>query len=121
MSYLYISHMVIHFIYKKRRRTKQKKQITVKGINGIKWNSSNSSVVSVSKNGTIYAKKTGNAVLMGTLGDLQLGCAVSVVTPARKRTVPESYLDCKDLYIQPAKAYAGKILRLQFSGVEILS
>ena len=46
--------------------TKQKKQITVKGINGIKWNSSNSSVVSVSKNGTIYAKKTGNAVLMGT-------------------------------------------------------
>lgn len=70
--------------------TKQKKQITVKGINGIKWNPSNSSVVSVSKNGTIYAKKTGNAVLMGTLGDLQLGCAVSVVTPARKRTVQKA-------------------------------
>lgn len=70
--------------------TKQKKQITVKGINGIKWKSSNPSVVSVSQNGTVYAKKTGNAVLMGTLGDLQLGCAVSVVTPARKRTVQKA-------------------------------
>ena len=84
--------------------TKQKKQITVKGINGIKWNSSNSSVVSVSKNGTIYAKKTGNAVLIGTLGDLQLGCAVSVVTPARKRTVQKAIQIAKTCtYSQPKR------------------
>lgn len=84
--------------------TKQKKQITVKGINGIKWNSSNSSVVSVSKNGTIYAKKTGNAVLKGTLGDMQLGCAVSVVTPARKRTVQKAVQIAKTCtYSQPKR------------------
>ena len=84
--------------------TKQKKQITVKGVNGIKWKSSNPSVVSVSQNGTVYAKKTGNAVLMGTLGDLQLGCAVSVVTPARKRTVQKAVQIAKTCtYSQPKR------------------
>ena len=52
--------------------TKQKKQITVKGINGIK--------------------------------DLQLGCAVSVVTPARKRTVQKAIQIAKTCtYSQPKR------------------
>lgn len=49
-------------------------------------------------------QKTGNAVLMGTLGDLQLGCVVSVVTPARKRTVQKAIQIAKTCtYSQPKR------------------
>lgn len=57
----------------------------------------------------------------GNIGRFAIGMCSFGCYPGKKAYGPESYLDCKDLYIQPAKAYAGKILRLQFSGVEILS
>ena len=41
---------------------------------------------------------------MGTLGDLQLGCVVSVVTPARKRTVQKAIQIAKTCtYSQPKR------------------
>ncbi len=79
----------------------------------------NSSVVSVSKNGTIYAKKDRKCSFNGNIGRFAIGMCSFGCYPGKKTYGSESYSDCKDLYIQPAKAYAGKILRLQFSGVEI--
>ena len=68
---------------------KQTKQLNIKGSKNlpIKWSSSNSKVVSVSSKGLIKAKKTGNAVIKVKVGDYLLGCAVSVVTPGKKKAI----------------------------------
>lgn len=69
--------------------TKQTKQLSVKGSRNlpIKWSSTNSKVVSVSSKGLIKAKKTGNAIIKAKVGGQLLGCAVSVVTPSKKRAI----------------------------------
>lgn len=51
------------------------------------WTSSDSGVAKVSRDGTVRCRKTGNAVITATLGDIRLGCAVSVVSPALYKTV----------------------------------
>lgn len=51
------------------------------------WSSSNPSVAKVSGNGSVRCKKTGNAVITAKLGDVKLGCAVSVVSPGLLKTV----------------------------------
>lgn len=68
---------------------KQTKQLHIKGSKNLpmKWSSSNSKVVSVSSKGLIKAKKTGNAVIKVKVGDYLLGCAVSVVTPSKKKAI----------------------------------
>lgn len=66
-------------------------------------------------------KKDGKCSFKGNIGGYAIGMCSFGCHPGKKTYGAESRSDCKDLYIQPAKAYAGKILRLQFSGVEILS
>lgn len=51
------------------------------------WKSSNPGVAKVSRDGTVRCRRTGNAVITATLGDVKLGCAVSVVSPALCKTV----------------------------------
>lgn len=67
---------------------KQKSQLKVIGIKkGIQWSSTNAKVVKVSANGTVAAKKNGNAVIKAKIGDLTMGCAISVVSPKRQKTI----------------------------------
>ncbi len=51
------------------------------------WSSSNPSVARVSGNGLVRCKKVGNAVITAKLGDVKLGCAVSVVSSGLLKTV----------------------------------
>lgn len=66
----------------KTKITLKKKQAYQLKITGTKkkakWKSSNSEVVSVDKNGKIYAKKKGNATITATVGDKKLKCKVTV-------------------------------------------
>jgi len=67
---------------------KNSKQIKVRGISGkVTWESSNPNVLSVSKSGKLKAKKTGNAVIIASVGTGKVGCAVSVVTAKRKKVI----------------------------------
>ncbi len=66
----------------------QTKQLKIKGITkGIKWSSSNPKIATVSSTGKVKAKKNGNVVIKATVGDVSLGCAVSVVSPKRQKVV----------------------------------
>ncbi len=68
--------------------TKQKSQLKTTGIKkGIQWSSTNAKVVKVSSNGKVTAKKNGNAVIKAKIGDLTMGCAISVVSPKRQKTI----------------------------------
>lgn len=84
---------------------KQTKQLNIKGSKNltVKWYSSNSKVVSVSAKGLIKAKKTGNAVIKAKVGkNYLLGCAVSVVTPSKKKAINEGIRIAKTCtYSQP--------------------
>lgn len=67
---------------------KATKQLKVKGISEkVTWESTNPKVLTISKNGKIKAKKKGNAVIIASVGTGKLGCAVSVVTKARKKVI----------------------------------
>lgn len=67
---------------------KDTKQIKVKGISEkVTWESSNPNVLSVSKSGKLKAKKTGNAVIIASVGTGKVGCAVSVVNATRKKVI----------------------------------
>lgn len=67
---------------------KASKQIKVQGISGkVTWESSNPNVLSISKSGKLKAKKTGNAVIIASVGTGKVGCAVSVVTAKRKKVI----------------------------------
>lgn len=70
--------------------TKETKKYSVKGDADAKWSSSDPSVVRVASDGTLYAKKTGNAVIRLRIGSYRLGCAVSVTTPERKKAVEKA-------------------------------
>ena len=62
--------------------------LRVKGTkDAIKWKSSNAKIVKVSKNGKIKLRKNGNAVITATIGDIKVGCAVSVVKKNRKKVI----------------------------------
>lgn len=67
---------------------KQTKQLKIKGIKkGIRWSSSNPKIVKVSSTGKVKAKKNGNAVIKAKIGDISLGCAVSVVSKNRQKAI----------------------------------
>lgn len=58
------------------------KQLSVKGNTGaVKWNSSKSSVASVSSSGKVTAKKPGTATITATVDGLKLTCKVTVKAP----------------------------------------
>ncbi len=52
-----------------------------------KWTSSNTRVVKVSGDGTIRCRKTGNAVITAQIGEVKVGCAVSVIPTKLLRVV----------------------------------
>jgi hypothetical protein len=59
-------------------------KLTVKGVSsGVKWSSTNPKVVKVSANGKVTAKKSGNAVIKAKIGDITVGCVVSVASQSR--------------------------------------
>lgn len=63
-------------------------KLKISGVStGVKWSSSNKNIASISSNGTIKGKKTGNVVIKAKIGDISLGCAVSVVTGNRLKVV----------------------------------
>lgn len=85
---------------------KQTKQLNVKGCkkSAVKWSSSNPKVASVSSNGLVKAKKTGNAVIKAKIGDFMFGCAVSVVTPKKKNAINTAIRIAKTCtYSQPLR------------------
>ena len=68
--------------------TKTTKQLNVTNVKtGIKWKSTNSKVATVSPKGLIRAKNTGNTVITATIGNIKLGCVVSVVPEKIKNVV----------------------------------
>ena len=70
----------------------QTKQLHVKGGKNlpVKWSSSNKSVVTVSSDGKLTARKNGNAVIKAKVGDSAFGCAVSVVSAGRKQAINQA-------------------------------
>ena len=70
----------------------QTKQLHVKGGKNlpVKWSSSNKSVVTVSSDGKLTARKNGNAVIKAKVGDSAFGCAVSVVSAGRKQVINQA-------------------------------
>ena len=70
----------------------QTRQLHVTGGKNAKitWTSSNASVASVSSDGMIRARKSGNALIKAKIGDCMFGCAVSVVSPGRKQAINQA-------------------------------
>ncbi len=67
---------------------KETKQLKVKGTKEkIHWSSSKPNIVSVSSSGKIKSKKKGNAVIKASIGDISVGCAVSVVSKNREKAI----------------------------------
>ena len=69
---------------------KQKKTLTVTGIpagTAVKYASSNPKVATVSANGVVTAKVSGNTVIYATVGTVKLGCVVSVATKKKYRAI----------------------------------
>lgn len=94
----------------------QVKQLKVPGIKQkVKWSSGNSKIATVSSTGKVKAKKNGNVVIKAEIGDIKVGCAVSVVSPNRQKAIKraiqigktckynqqkrmqENYYDCSSL------------------------
>lgn len=70
----------------------------------IKWTSSNKRIAAVSSNGTIKARKTGNVVIKAKMGEISLGCAVSVVTDNRLKVIKRAKQIAKTCtYSQPKR------------------
>lgn len=82
VSEIYINKISAVLAKKKTTRLK------IKGYSGkVVWKSTKKNTVSVSRDGTVKGKKTGNAVIYTTIDGCRLGCAVSVVTPKRKKVI----------------------------------
>ena len=56
----------------------EKVRLTLTGVKGAQWKSSNKRVASVAKDGTVTAKKAGLAAITATKGRIRLTCKVSV-------------------------------------------
>ena len=64
-------------------------------------------MASVSANGMVKAKKTGNAVIKAKIGDNLIGCAVSVVTKNKKNTINTALQIARGTYSQPKRMLSG--------------
>jgi len=66
----------------------QTKQLKVRGYKGkVKFRSSRPRKVSVNSKGKVKAKKRGNAFITAKIGNIKLGCVVSVITPQKKKVI----------------------------------
>lgn len=83
----------------------QSSTLKISGVtSGIKWSSGDKKIATVSSKGIIKAKKTGNVVIKAKIGDVSLGCAVSVVTSKRLKVVKAAIQIAKTCtYSQPKR------------------
>lgn len=81
------------------------KAVKVKHVSGkIIWKSSNPKVASVSAKGKIKAKKIGNTIISAEINGNKVGCALSVVTSARKKVINRAtYIGTHWKYSQPKR------------------
>ena len=89
--------------------TQQSSQLKVTGLkNDVKWSSSDPDVVKVTSDGKVKAIKNGNAVIKAEVGEFMLGCAVSVVSPNRYKTIMQAVKIGKTCtYSQPKRMQKG--------------
>ncbi len=84
-------------IYKGKSKTLQ---VTKNGVSGtVKWSSSNTSVVSVTSDGTVKAKKVGTAIITAKCGSYSAKCKVTVKKPlSQKESALKEYKEflCKN-------------------------
>lgn len=85
------------------------KQLKVRSWPGkVQWSSSDKSVASVSKNGTVKGKNIGNVVITAKIGDKWVGSAVSVTTAQLKKVCQRgTYIGTHWEYSQPNRAQSG--------------
>lgn len=66
----------------------QTKQLKVHGINEkVSFSSLSPKKVSVTSSGKVKAKKQGNAVITAQIGNIKLGCVISVTTAKKKKVI----------------------------------
>lgn len=84
-------------------------KLKVKGYSGkVTWKSSRPAIVKVSKSGKIRAKKEGNAVISVKVGNIRLGCIVSVTTPRKKKAIRRAQRIARtSQYSQPRRMQKG--------------
>lgn len=89
--------------------TNQTGQLKVTGLKAnVKWTSSKPGVVKVTSDGKVKALKNGNAVIKAKVGDFTLGCAVSVVSANRYKTIRQAERIGKTCtYSQPKRMQTG--------------
>lgn len=64
------------------------KKLKIKGYSGkIQWRSSHPKVASVSGKGKVRGKKEGNTIISAKIGDIRLGCVISVTTAKKKKVI----------------------------------
>ena len=64
------------------------KKLKIKGYSGkIQWKSSRPKVASVSGKGKVRGKKEGNTIISAKIGDIRLGCVISVTTKKKKKVI----------------------------------
>lgn len=87
----------------------QTKQLRVKGYRGsVVWKSSRPKVASVSKNGKVSAKKTGNTIITAKVGNVRVGCVVSVTTTTKKKVIRRAQkMASTSQYSQPKRMLKG--------------
>lgn len=89
--------------------TQQSSQLKMTGLKkDVKWSSSNPGVVKVTSDGKVKGIKSGNAVIKAEVGGFTLGCAVSVVSPNRYKTIMQAVKIGKTgTYSQPKRMQKG--------------
>lgn len=85
------------------------KQLKVRGAKEkVLFRSLNPKKVSVTASGKIKAKKPGNAIITAQIGDVKLGCAVSVTTAKKKKVIARAYKIAKNsIYDQARRMQSG--------------
>lgn len=88
---------------------KQTSQLKTTGLKtGVKWSSSKPGVVKVTSDGKVTALKNGNAVIKAKVGGFTVGCAVSVVSENRYKTIKKAVSIAKNsTYSQEKRMQAG--------------
>ena len=87
----------------------RKVQLKIKGTSEKPvWSSSNPKVAKVTKNGHVSCKKKGNAVITASFGEAKVGCAISVVSAKKVKTIRYAkMIGTKWKYSQPKRMQKG--------------
>ena len=85
------------------------KKLKIKGYSGkIQWKSSRPKVASVSGKGKVRGKKEGNTIISAKIGDIRLGCVISVTTAKKKKVIGcAQRISSTGQYSQPKRMLKG--------------